>query len=385
MPFLPYSSVMNFVTKRRYQIKSDGVIFGTGFQTESAVPQGSHCGPFLYLLFCNQISGCTLNTDTLSLLYADDTKFARTVNNSNDQKKLQDAIDNLYQWSLDNGLTINTSKTYHVSKPSRRQHYISQYYLGMNRITKNDTVVDLGITFDNTLSFVPRITSVASKLGRLYAMSYRFCNEVHHTETMIRIMKSYVLPIAEYASPIWDQDRKILNRTLERFLHMATRYVLHSPYRTDQLGYISFQSRMSMLHLNTFEERRIITAIIIHIKIYRGIIKSTVGELLRQSRYVPTHNTRNPNIFEINKRLVVPKSPTFIAMRHINTLKNIFNFETDSIDAIKTKLKQHFDNNRMSILQLQLLLIITNQYQYMLIKWLNQVHQLFASFNHRLW
>lgn len=50
MPYSLYSTVMNFISHRIYQIKADGTIYSEKFIAPSSVPQGTHCGPLLYLL-----------------------------------------------------------------------------------------------------------------------------------------------------------------------------------------------------------------------------------------------------------------------------------------------------------------------------------------------
>lgn len=59
----------------------------------SGVPQGSHLGPMLILLFINDITQ-QMNDVHISL-YADDVRIARNINSAGDTNVLQRAIDNL--------------------------------------------------------------------------------------------------------------------------------------------------------------------------------------------------------------------------------------------------------------------------------------------------
>lgn len=59
---------------------------------------------------------CVDDTGVHTLLYADDTKFCKIVNNESGRTQLQKVIDNLSTWSDANRLKLNRSKTLHKKK-----------------------------------------------------------------------------------------------------------------------------------------------------------------------------------------------------------------------------------------------------------------------------
>lgn len=95
MPYLLFKTVMNFIMNRTYAIKVDGKAQKEVFTASSSIPQGSHCGPLLYIVMCLDIIDCAKNTVVNLLQYADDTKFYKKCNHDNDRNSLQIAIDNL--------------------------------------------------------------------------------------------------------------------------------------------------------------------------------------------------------------------------------------------------------------------------------------------------
>lgn len=90
-----HSTILSFICQRTYVLKVDGNVTKFGFMSTSGVPQGSHCGPLLYLLMCRDLVLCVLDTGAFILLYADDTKIFRIINSDDDMQLMQKAIDNL--------------------------------------------------------------------------------------------------------------------------------------------------------------------------------------------------------------------------------------------------------------------------------------------------
>lgn len=115
MPLPLLKLIASFIVGRSYTIKIDGITTKFAIQPQSSVPQGSHIGPLLYIIFCHDLPTCVSHTGATALMYADDTKFSRIIESDQDRRSLQKAIDNLSSWALINGLTLNVAKTKHIS------------------------------------------------------------------------------------------------------------------------------------------------------------------------------------------------------------------------------------------------------------------------------
>ena len=144
-----FDSVSHDITlhKRKYQFNIDGmllkflvnyiqdrkqsVLIG-GSRSEilpviSGVPQGSILGPLLFVLFINDITD-NISPGTEIALYADDTKIWRTIHGYADQQLLQNDINTLYSWSINNKMNFHPDKckvltVTNCKRPTHRQLY----------------------------------------------------------------------------------------------------------------------------------------------------------------------------------------------------------------------------------------------------------------------
>ena len=66
------------------------------FNVTSGVPQGSHLGPVLFILFINDLP--TILKHSECKIFADDVKIYRSVESLNDSKFLQSDPIAFYRW-----------------------------------------------------------------------------------------------------------------------------------------------------------------------------------------------------------------------------------------------------------------------------------------------
>lgn len=81
---------MNLVCGKRYQISADEALSEEILEPCSGIPQGSHIGPILYLLYCNDIEQCIREVAprVKVIQFADDTKLMIEVRDISDKKML---------------------------------------------------------------------------------------------------------------------------------------------------------------------------------------------------------------------------------------------------------------------------------------------------------
>ena len=100
----------SYLSNRRQRVVMDGESSAL-LPVTSGVPQGSILGPLLFIIYVNSISQVPLSSGT-KLLYADDIVMYRPVNSQSDVSSLQNDVNSIHRWTVENGLTLNTSKSH---------------------------------------------------------------------------------------------------------------------------------------------------------------------------------------------------------------------------------------------------------------------------------
>ena len=156
----------------------------------SGVPQGSHIGPLLFSLYINNIVPCIKNARIL--LYADDVKLLLSVNSNEDAVNLKIDINALYEWSIENGLHLNSDKCKIMFFYRNSLHVEFDYLINNFILNHVDVIKDLGVLFDSKVTFAPHLNSVISKsfkrpilltLMRLFTFIKPFC---YHLSLTVR-------------------------------------------------------------------------------------------------------------------------------------------------------------------------------------------------------
>jgi len=103
-----HSSILNWFKShldgRNYRVECN-VIFSNLYVATSGLPQGSALGPFVFIIFINDLSYCITSSEFL--LLADDLKIFRSVNSISDSELLQNDQVKVGNWCSRNKLPLN--------------------------------------------------------------------------------------------------------------------------------------------------------------------------------------------------------------------------------------------------------------------------------------
>lgn len=342
MPYVLVRVIMMFITNRTSIVRIERTTQKYTFKTTSAVPQGSCCGPILFMVYCLDIPLCVRDSKVMLLSFADDTKFLSCIRNDDDRKSLQKCIDRLDKWATDNKMNINPSKTVAVSYTSNGLlRHRTAYFVKMERIKKEDTVRDLGVVFDQQMSFKQHIQRTTQKATAAVHTARRFVFELKAPKLMTQLARTYILPVTEYCSPVWSHHRVTDELELEKIQKIITRIALSRPQQYNHPNYINYERRRRILRIPTMRQRREISAIIFLRRLHRREINCEyLREIVIRHRNHRTSERRIPLVYNLPLHLH-SKNSMGIAMRLVNQHKDVVKWKQSS-SINKKRLKEYF-------------------------------------------
>ena len=120
----------------------------------SGVPQGSVLGPLLFIIYINDMGDIFPNS-AASKYFADGAKLYTEVVTGSDIDDLQFSLDLLAEWAAAWQLSISFNKCSTIDIAQRKQvGAFCENNIEGNMLENKSEVTDLGIKFDNGLSFL---------------------------------------------------------------------------------------------------------------------------------------------------------------------------------------------------------------------------------------
>lgn len=188
----------------------------------SGIPQGSILGPLLFLIYVNDIPEYTVSSTLL--LFADDTKCFRTINDPSDSILLQHDIDSLIGWSIEWHLKFNPSKTIQLSFKSKIP---TTYTIESIPITKVENHCDLGIMLSSSLSWEIHLKHIVSKAYKMLGLLRRSFSTSIPVNSKKHLYISLIRSQFMYCSVLWKPYLVKHIQLIERVQRRATKYILN--------------------------------------------------------------------------------------------------------------------------------------------------------------
>lgn len=212
----------------------------------SGVPQGSHLGPLLFIIFINDIKHAIRKSNFL--LYADDNKIYKTIKKTEDSIDLQSDLNELCNYCVKNRLHLNVKKCYVVSFTRKRNIITHTYSLFQESLSRETLVRDLGVYIDSKLLFDShiKIISITDKAYRMLGFVLRMSREFKRTSTLILLYNALVRSILEYASTVWSPQYNVYKNMIER---IQSKFIKHLSWR-------KYKNTEDVVDLPQLEKRR---------------------------------------------------------------------------------------------------------------------------------
>lgn len=163
----------------------------------SGVLQGSNLGPLLFVIFMNDIDSLIARK---MLIYADNTKLYAEIRNIDNCRNLQGALNMFTKVVEDKGLIFNYDEFKTNTFRGKSKEKILYPYMVNKIIIKRETCSrDLGVIFDDKLTFIPQTRSVVSSASKALSFIMRITKKFENLKTMKQLYSALVRPKSEYA------------------------------------------------------------------------------------------------------------------------------------------------------------------------------------------
>ena len=212
----------SYLDSRKQRVLIDGVNSEWASVT-SGVPQGSIIGPYLFLLYINDMPLVVSNSTVA--LFADDSKCFKSITSERDCILLQNDIDHLYEWSKSNLMTFNADKCKVLTISRARNPIDFVYTMNETTLEKVTRFKDLGVTVDLTLNFKDHINSVTSDTNRICGIIRRSIGFNAPTSVKLQLYVSLCRSKLETCSQLWSPQTKCDVLSVESVQRKMTKYI----------------------------------------------------------------------------------------------------------------------------------------------------------------
>ena len=184
--------------------------------------------------------------DSMCQLFVDDAKLYRNVTSPEDNRKLQDNLDRIYEWSTRWQLPFNIDKckSLHIGRKNKR------YWYEMNgtKLKQVTEEKDLGIIIDDELKFHKQSASATKKSNAILGLLKKSFTLLDK-KTLPLLYKSQIRPHLEYGIVVWGPHYAEDIKSIEKVQRRATKLV-------PELKNLSYEERFCELNLPSLAHRR---------------------------------------------------------------------------------------------------------------------------------
>jgi hypothetical protein len=254
--WLPIKWLASYLRNRQQFVKI-GNYSSNSFTVTSGVPQGSHLGPILFILFINDVVEQLRHCEVL--IYADDIKLFMEIKSSDDNNYLQNDLNNFLAWCRSKKLYLNLSKCCTISFCRKKPSSLPTYYFDNCSINRVRSVNDLGIVLSDHFSFDKHIDLIVRRAKIMSGFIYRNARDFRDPITLLRLYSALVRPILEYGAVLWSpyqqNQAKRIESVQKNFLKYTFR-LLPSIGRADSYVLAPYADRLRLAGLQPLYHRR---------------------------------------------------------------------------------------------------------------------------------
>jgi exonuclease III len=284
----------SYLSGRKYAVKGRNGARSEWVKVDRGVPQGACLSPLLFSLYIHDISSILQNRCKYHI-YADDIQLYIDCDLSDLHeaiKTLNLVLDDIAKWSEQHGLKLNPTKTQAMLiATDKTQKQINKLNLPKLTLTGthilfSDTVKNLGVFFDTTLSWDRHISAICQKIYGSLNNLQKFRSMTPQT-IRLQLVKSLLLPHFDYCSFVYCNITSAQRKRLQNLMHAAINYAYDVPFAS-RLSKYYHKAEILQLH-----DRHALEILLMTHKIVHKNCPSYLSDMFTMSNSVNTRNTRS--------------------------------------------------------------------------------------------
>lgn len=237
----------SYLTDRKQRVILNG--YNSNWKTINAgVPQGSILGPYLFLLFINDIVDVVSNK---MKLFADDTSLYCIVDDPDvAAESLNLDLDSLHSWACNWGVNFNVSKTKSMLFTRKVNVNNPPLYMNNSPLENTPSHKHLGLNLSSNAKWKDHINEIYSKACKRLNIMRLLKNRLDRI-SLEKLYIGFIRPILEYGGIVWDNCTKEESNLIESIQYDAARIVSGLRRGTprwklyNELGWDSLENRRS--------------------------------------------------------------------------------------------------------------------------------------------
>ncbi|KAF2357719.1 Reverse transcriptase domain [Trinorchestia longiramus] len=246
----------SYLANRSHAVRLENTI-SSPIQNDFGVPQDSILGPLLFSIFINDFPSMPSNTRIS--MYADDVQIAMTsalAKLSQTKSNAEILLKHVKSWYDQYGLKLNASKTQCISFGSKntiKKLPNVTLTLGNDIIEPVGEIKNLGVWFDQNMSFTSHVEKTCSKINGTLMFLHRVKNMLDE-KTRLLAIQSLVFSRFDYCDLVWGDKPKGLQKELQKCMNFAAKVVCKGNFRKNDHAI----PLMKKLNWNPIEQRLLI-------------------------------------------------------------------------------------------------------------------------------
>ncbi|KXJ69408.1 hypothetical protein RP20_CCG027228 [Aedes albopictus] len=320
--------ILSYLTERNAHVRI-GDTRSAAFEITSGVPQGSHLGPLLFVLFVNDL--CEI-IESPKLMFADDLKFFRVIASLVECCAIQADIDVLSNWCKLNGMEVNVRKSNVITFSRKTSTVLFDYKMSSTSITRVSTIKDLGVLLDSKLNFAQHIAATTAKAYATLGFVKRNTQQFEDVYCLKTLYCALVRSVLEYCVLVWAPYHATQINRIERIQRNFIRYALRRLPWNDAIRLPPYEQRCGLIHLPTLASRRILLQrLFVYDVLCNNVASSTLLSAVNFN--VPARATRQTSFIRlpVHRTEYGRNNPFEVCCRRFNEVYVSFDFNVSKL------------------------------------------------------